>query len=58
MEEEVDILCGGGIGRRKYKFMGIQQLTVGCHARVETTCRKSGSRRSPLNSNHEEKDSM
>lgn len=37
---------------------GFQQLTAGCHARVETTCRKSGTRRSPLNSNHEEKDSV
>lgn len=35
-------LCGGGIGRRKYKFVRIHQLTVGGHARVETTCRKRG----------------
>lgn len=32
-----------GNSRRKYKFTGMQQLTVGGHARVETTCRKSGS---------------
>jgi len=53
-----DLRRDGGNGIRKYKFTRIQQLTVGCHARVETTCRKSGARRSSLNSNREEKDSM
>lgn len=45
------ILCGGGIGRRKYKFVRIRQQTVGGHARVETTRRKSRtSRRGRKNS--------
>ena len=52
------IKCGGGIGRHKYKFTRIQQSTVGGHARVETTCRKSGTRWRLLNSNREEKDRM
>ena len=35
-------ICGGGIGRRKYKSMRILQLTVCTAVRVETTRRKSG----------------
>jgi hypothetical protein len=49
---------GGEIGIRKYKFTRIQQLTVGGHARVETTCRKSGTSWRTLYSNCEEKDRM
>lgn len=48
----------GGIGRRKYKFTRMQQSTVGGHARVETTCRKSGFSWRTLYSNCEEKDRM
>jgi hypothetical protein len=36
---DFDDLCNS---RRKYKFTRIQQSTVGGHARIETTCRKSG----------------
>lgn len=48
--------CGGGIGRRKYKSMRLSQLTVGGHARIETSCRKSGYE--STYSNHGEKDRM
>ena len=47
--------AGGGIGTANTNSWGFQQLTVGGHASVRTTCRKSGSTGDGY-PNHEEKD--